>query len=156
VAASRLPDGRAAIEVVEHRGGIGWAAPRLLELIERHRPAAVVIDPHGPARPVWSRLTETRGAYVPMLDFGVAELVASHTELLDGLVSRQVAHRSHERLDAAVSAATTRVVREVEVMSRTVAADGTSPAAVIAGMLALYGLEHPPEQQRPTLRVARS
>jgi hypothetical protein len=154
MAASQLADGRTAMEVVEHRGGVAWAIERVRELAKRHRPVAVVIDPIGPARPVWTGLTERRPPVTSVADFGAAELIAAQTELLDGLTGRRIAHRSHERLDAALAAATIRRVREVEVFSRQVAADGASPAALIAGMLALWGLSHPVEQARPTVRHA--
>lgn len=145
VAAGRLADGRAAIEVIETRGGIGWIAPRLLELSDTHRPVAVVVDPYGPARPVYASLAESHRCPALWTGFGTGDLVAAHTELLDGLASARLVHRSHERLDAAVRAASLRVVREVEVFSRNHDGQGNSPAALIAAMLAAYGLAHPPD-----------
>lgn len=156
-AAGTLPDGRAAVEVVEHRGGIGWMAPRLLELAERHRPVAVVIDPGSPAGPVHRALADhmkRRGRWVPLAEFGTPELLDSNTEFLDGLTAGTLAHRSHERLDAAVRAMGTRTVREQVVFSRLVAEDGTNPAAALAAMLAHHGLAHPVPNERPALTVA--
>lgn len=49
--AGRLPGGRTLVEVPDgdHRAGVNWVVPRLLELKAKHRPCAVVIDPRGPA-----------------------------------------------------------------------------------------------------------
>ena len=45
------PDGRMVVEIPEgdHRPGVGWVIPRLLDLKRAHRPCAIVIDPRGPA-----------------------------------------------------------------------------------------------------------
>ncbi|MFB6943391.1 hypothetical protein ACFWGL_12435 [Streptomyces sp. NPDC060286] len=156
-AAGTLADGRAAVEVVDRRGGIGWMAPRLTELSDRHRPAAVVIDPGSPAGPVHRAITEQRkrrGRWVPLAEFGTPELLDSNTEFLDGLTRGTLAHRSHRDLDAAVRAMGTRTVREQVVFSRLVAEDGSNPAAVLAAMLAAYGLAHPVPNEKPALTVA--
>ncbi|MET8603075.1 phage terminase large subunit family protein [Streptomyces rubiginosohelvolus] len=156
-AAGTLADGRTGVEVVEHRGGIGWMAPRLLELSARHRPAAVVIDPGSPAGPVHRAIAEQRkrrGQWVPLAEFGTPELLDANTEFLDGLTGGTLAHRSHERLDAAVRAMGTRMVREQVVFSRLVAEDGTSPAPALAAMLAAHGLAHPVPNEKPALTVA--
>ncbi|WP_189825330.1 terminase large subunit domain-containing protein [Streptomyces finlayi] len=157
VSAGRLASGVAAVEVVEHRGGVGWIAPRLLELVQRHRPVSVVIDPHGPARTVHAALSAQRRTNVPLLDFTAGDLVAAHAEALDGLADGTLRVRPDRagRMNAALAAATTRTVREQEVLSRTHAGDGSSPAALIAAELALYGLAHPaPAAPAPHLVVA--
>lgn len=157
VAAGRLTDGRTAVEVIEARNGVGWLAPRLTELATRHRPVAVVIDPYGPARPAHSAITENRYSRVPVIDFQAADLIAAHTEFMDGIVTGDVLHRNDHlgRLDNAVSAARTRTVREIEVFSRALDEQGRSPAALIASMLAVYGLRHPANTSpRPTILSA--
>lgn len=150
VAAGFLEDGRAALEVVDERPGIGWMAPRLLELIDRHRPGAVVIDPGSPAAPVHRALTDAR-RYVPLVDAQATQLMQAHGELMDGLAARTLTHRSCPELDAAVRAASTRQVRETTVLSRLHAEDGTSPALLLAGMLAHHGLLHPLPSARPSI-----
>ncbi len=44
-------DGKLVVEIPEgdHRPGVGWIVPRLVEFQRKHRPCAVVIDPRGPA-----------------------------------------------------------------------------------------------------------
>lgn len=46
-AAAQLPDGRTAIEVIDHRRGTEWVVDRLVELGRRHR-SAIVVHRRGP------------------------------------------------------------------------------------------------------------
>ncbi|MEV3852742.1 phage terminase large subunit family protein [Streptomyces sp. NPDC050095] len=157
VACGRLADGRRAVELVEHRGGVGWIAPRVLELCESHRPVAVVVDPTSPAGAVHRALADnikSRGRWVPLADFGTTELCDAQVEFLDDLTGRRLAHRASVKLDAAVRATGVRVVREQEVFSRIVAEDGTAPAPLLAAVLAAYGLAHPVPNEKPALSVA--
>ncbi|WP_344289476.1 phage terminase large subunit family protein [Streptomyces synnematoformans] len=145
VVAGQRSDGRGhAVEIVDFRTGIAWVAPRILELAERWNPAAVVVDSGSPAGTVYRKLSEQRDIRLPLPDVTAGTLVDAQTEFLDGLVSGAYAHRSNKRLDAAVRAATTRLLRETSVFSRLVAEDGTTPAPLLAAMLAFYGLSHPP------------
>lgn len=154
VVAGRTADGRRVVELVDVRPGVGWLTERVHELVAKWRPAAVVVDPGGPAGLVYRKLSEDRRRYTPLLDFDAGILAAAETEFLDGLVVGDVVHRSDDRLDAAVRATGTRRVRELEVWSRLMAEDGTSPAPLIAAKLALYGLMHPPELMVPTAHAA--
>ena len=45
--AGRRADGLLHVEVVDHREGTAWVVPRLVELVAKHSPCAVVIDPTG-------------------------------------------------------------------------------------------------------------
>lgn len=154
VAAGHLANGQAAVEMVEHRAGVGWIAPRLMELTARHKPVAVVVDPYGPARPVHAALVEQRRAFVPMVEqFGAADFVQADSEFVSGLVEGTVRHRAHERFDAAMVAAGTRQVREQTVISRVGHSESGHPTALVAALLALYGLRHPGERPaRPEIR----
>ncbi|MBS2533857.1 terminase family protein [Catenulispora sp. NF23] len=151
VAAGRLADGRTAVELVEERSGTAWAAPRLLELIRRHRPAAVVVDAYGPARSVHKALTEQHHTRAPLAALTAADFVQADAEFRDGIVERSIAHRSHDRLDAALKVATTRVVQDQTCIART-GEPGAYPAALVAAILAAYGLAHPPaDTPRPEI-----
>lgn len=145
VAAGHLADGRTAVEVVDCRDGSAWLAPRLVELVRRHRPAAVVIDPYGAARATHKALAEDRRNRIPLhADYTAGDYVMSCAEMLDGLTDGTLAHRSSKRLDAAVRALTARTVRDQQAFGRAVSDDGDSPAAAVAAALALYGHLHPP------------
>lgn len=147
--------GTAVLEIVDQRGGIGWITPRVLELLDRYPNMTLVIDPVSPAGTVHRELTELkkRRRRIPLLDFGAAELVDGHTEFMDGLTARTVRHSGDDRLDTAVAAAAPRTLRETTVFSRRVAEDGTSPAALLAAVLALYGHRHALVHEAPRIHV---
>ena len=55
-AAGRRADGLTHVELVDHQPGTGWVVDRLVELVERHSPVAVVVDPGsaaGALLPAW-------------------------------------------------------------------------------------------------------
>src|SRR5690606_3896735 len=54
-------DGRPHIEVIENRRGpLDWVVPRLVELVGRHHPRALVIDEYSPAMVLADALTAER------------------------------------------------------------------------------------------------
>lgn len=144
------------VEVVDVRPGIGWIAERLAELIRQYPAVTLVVDPGGPAGTVHRELEEQRKRRnrVALAPFGAAELVDAHTEFLDDLAGGRLRQPNDERLDAALGATTTRHVRETTVFSRRVAEDGTSPAALVAAVLAHHGHRHPVSSDRPGIYVA--
>lgn len=48
-AGGKTADGRRLVELVEHRPGTSWVVDRVVEMNEKHEPAAWLIDPGGPA-----------------------------------------------------------------------------------------------------------
>lgn len=157
VVAGRTGSGLVAVEVVDQRPGVGWLTERVLGLVARHRPVSVVIDPHGPARTLHAALSEQRTRPVPLMDFGAADLISAHGEFLDALTEGTIRQRPDRAgaLAGALAAASVRAVREQEVLSRVMGADGASPAALVAAELAAYGLAHPVGRPvAPMLRIA--
>lgn len=155
VACGFAPDGRALLEVVDIRPGIGWIAERLVDLAEKHRTCTLVVDPTSPAGTVHRELEERRRSRyrVPLADFDAGSLVDSHTEFLDALTTAQLCQPGDARLDAALAATTARTVRETIVFSRLVSDDGTSPAPLIASVLAYFGHRHPLDTTAPGIYV---
>lgn len=47
--AGKRPDGVGHIEIVDHKPGVGWVVPRLLDLVAKHENGGVVCDASGPA-----------------------------------------------------------------------------------------------------------
>lgn len=47
--AGRRADGRLQVEVIDHEHGTGWVVDRMVDLKEKWKPCAVVLDPAGPA-----------------------------------------------------------------------------------------------------------
>ncbi|MCF2526940.1 terminase large subunit domain-containing protein [Yinghuangia soli] len=155
VAAGRAPDGALLVEFVEGRSGVGWLPERLMQLTRKHRPVAIVVDPYGPARSAHQHLDENRRVRVPLVPFTAADMIQADAEFVTGLVEHTVRHRSHPLLDEACRAASGRLVREQPVISRAPDPGGKFPAAVVAAMLAAYGLTHPADVfAAPAIRSA--
>lgn len=149
--------GRPILEVVDVRPGIGWIAERLVELAAKHRGTTLVIDPTSPAGTVHRELEERRKRRyrVPLADFDAGCLVDGHTEFLDELVAGSLAQPGDERLDKALAATRSRTLRETTVFSRLIGEDGTSPAPMVACVLAHYGYRHPVDSTAPQIYVDR-
>jgi hypothetical protein len=102
---ARRADGLIHLEIVDHRPGVTWVAERLAALVGRWSPAAIAIDPTGPA-----------SALVPMLErVGVslimltgAESTRACSQLYAAVVSGGVRHRDEAPLNAAVAGAVRR------------------------------------------------
>ena len=103
--AARRKDGGAHVEVIDHRPGTSWLAERLVELVNRWRPAHVVLDPAGPA-----------GAVIPLLErTGIRLELASGSDsvracsgIYEAVVSGRLRHRDQASLNAAVAGAVRR------------------------------------------------
>ncbi|MER7807913.1 terminase [Streptomyces sp900116325] len=82
------------VEVIDHRSGTGWVVERLVELVEKWRPCAVVIDSGGPAAsliPAVKKALEKAGL----------DKVGGDEDLLLEMTTRQVAAASGQFFDAA-------------------------------------------------------
>jgi hypothetical protein len=147
--------GRALLEIVDERPGIGWITERLMEVIKPIRYPTIVIDPVSPAGTVHRELTERKKKRerIPLAEFSTGELVDGHTEFLDDLALGHLTQPGDKRLDASVAATTARTLRETIVFSRLMAADGTSPALAVASVLAHFGHRHPLEAEPPSIAV---
>jgi phage terminase large subunit-like protein len=80
-AAGRRGDDLTHVELVDHQPGTGWVVPRLVQLVERHSPVAVVVDPGS-----------ATGALLPALDAAGVETVRT--------TARDVAAASAAMFDA--------------------------------------------------------
>lgn len=149
-------DRRPVFEIAQTAGGVGWIVPRVLELLQQYPHMTIVVDPTSPAASVHKALEEHRKRRyrVPLAEFGVDELVTAHTDFLDALAGGRLGQPGDDRMDAALAATTTRTVRETQVFSRLVAADGASPAALVAAVLAHHGHVYPVPFERPRIHVA--
>lgn len=155
VACGYAPDGRALIEIIDIRPGIGWIAARMLELAEKYRSSTLVIDPTSPAGTVHRELEDRRKRRyrVPLAAFDAGSLVDGHTEFLDDLTAGRLCQPADPRLDTALAATTSRSLRETIVFSRRIADDAISPAPMIAAVLAHHGHRHPIDSGAPAIYV---
>lgn len=65
--ASIVAYGGEVLELIERRPGVWWLTDRLVELAERHRPAAVAVDPSGPIGALVPEM-QTAGLDLTLLD----------------------------------------------------------------------------------------
>lgn len=101
----RRTDDRLHVKVVDHRPGMGWIVERISELRQRYNPAAIALDPSGPAGSLIAELTEV--GIEPMLVSG-REMAQACGALHNDVVNDQLRHPDQETLNSALRSATTR------------------------------------------------
>lgn len=79
------------VEVVDHRPGTGWVVARMVELVDKWKPCAIVVDPGGPA-----------GSLIPDLKKALVTALQQNEELLVEPKTRQVAGACGQFFDAVV------------------------------------------------------
>lgn len=128
-------DGLTHGEIVERRSGTGWVPARLVELIERWKPVAVVLDPSGPG-----------GAWLPMLqDAGIEPVLISGREMAQACggwyeavtESGSFRHLDQAALNDALAGAKTRPLGDAWAWARRTSTVDISP--LVALTLAHYG-----------------
>lgn len=91
-----LPDARVLIERAtdgngrqDHRAGIAWVVPRLKELRQRHRVAAIIIDPSSPAAAL---ITEAEQAGLLLTVPAAREIGQAFGQFLGFVQERRLVH----------------------------------------------------------------
>lgn len=121
------------VEVVEHRRYTGWVPARLVELRDRHRPVAIVVNPSGPAGAL---VADIEAAGVVLVKASGRDLVAACGAALDEIVEHRWRHIGQPVLNLAVAEAGRRTVGDAWVFDRRGAAD---VSALVAVTLAAWG-----------------
>lgn len=104
--AGRRADDALHVEVIEHWPGTGWAVERVVELVEKWRPCAVVIDAAGPAGSLIADL-ETKG--VDVVTPSAREVAQACGQLYDAVVdTKTLRHRDQVPLTTALAGASKR------------------------------------------------
>ena len=140
--------GRTVAEVVDHRPGTDWLAARALQLWREWRPAAVYLDPFGPANTVADELDRLR---VPIVRVNAGQLTAAAAGLYDALRDDRFRHRHQPLLDTAADGAVRRTVLDRWAFSRGKSPVDISPLTAVS--LARYALTDAPTGST-TIRVA--
>jgi hypothetical protein len=148
-AAGRRTDGLVYITLVDRREGTGWVVPRLLDLIHRWSPYAVVIDKGSPAA---SLATQAEEALIELTPISTRDVAAAAGALYDGIAGRPskdpetgqlgrdprvLRHRGQPELDAAVAGAVKRSLSSTWAWDQLAASVDITP--VIACSNALWG-----------------
>lgn len=165
-AAGPIPDGLILTVVVDRREGTGWVAGRLLELIDRWKPVAVVIDKGSPAS---SLAIEAEEAGVELTPIATRDVAAAAGAFFDGFAGRPapdpdtgvmgrdprvLRHRDQKELTDAVAAAVKRNLSSQWAFDQMAAATDITP--VIACANALWGYQTRPADPAPFFAARRA
>lgn len=136
-AAGRRRDGLAHVELVDNREGTRWVVARLVELRDRWRPAAIVLDNRGPAA---SLLTELADAGVEVQLTNTSQMAQACGGFFDAVTADEptVRHLGSPKLTAALGAARKRPLGDAWAWKRK---DGTDISPLVATSLAWFGLQ---------------
>jgi len=126
--------GKHHIEVVDNRRGTGWVVDRMVELVERWKPKAIVIDTAGAAGSFLPQLTEKQ---IEVETFGARQVISACGAFFDAVMNEQLSHRGQESLDAAVAGAKKRPLGDAWAWHRKDITIDISP--LVACTLALWG-----------------
>jgi len=151
--AGRRADGRGHVEVVDARPGTGWVVDRVVELQERHKPAAWVLDPASAA-----------GAWLPALqENGLEPLLVTGREMgqacgafyEDAVEAAAFRHLDQPQLNAALSGARKRPLGDAWGWHRRDSGVDISP--LVAVTLAWHGVAlqeaSPPKNSVPVFAL---
>ena len=147
-------DGRPHIETIENRRGtLDWVVPRLVELVGRHHPRALVIDEYSPAMVLSGDLAKAK---IVLTVTKTRDMVDACGQLYSSVMSGNVRHIDQPLLNASLSVARKRTIgdgggwawhrRDVE--------DDITP--LVSATLALWGAIAPKTKvKRPKRRSGR-
>jgi phage terminase large subunit-like protein len=140
--AGRRPDGLLHVEVPDdlHCEGTAWVVPRLAEMVRKHKPAAVVIDPGGQAGSLIGPLED---AGVTVTQPSTREAAQACGQFYEAAVdSGSLRHRGDQALMTALGGATSRPLSDAWAWERKAAVVDICP--LTAATLALWGIsKHP-------------
>lgn len=123
------------LEIIDHRPGTGWLAVRLQNLVQRHRPAAVVTDAAGPAGSI---IPELEQLGVTVTTVSAKELALGCGMIFDAVEQHTARHLGQRELAAAIRGASKRPLGDAWAWSRRNSDADISP--LVAVTLALWGL----------------
>jgi hypothetical protein len=141
-AAGSRPDGRVHLELVERRPGTDWIAGRIGELVDRHHPAGLAIDPGSPAGSLVTELSQLP-TVPPLILVTPRQYGQACGALYDDVHTVRIAHRGQPALDDAVVAARRRNIGDAWAWARPDA--GVDPSPLIAATLARWGWANAPK-----------
>jgi phage terminase large subunit-like protein len=134
--AGRRADGLGHVEVVDARSGTGWVVERLVELVLRHKPRALLLDPASAAG-AWIPALQERGVE-PVLVTG-REMAQACGHLYEDVVEQSaLRHLDQPQLNAALSGARKRTLSDSWAWHRRDSSVDISP--LVAVTLAWHGV----------------
>lgn len=140
VAVGSRADGLPQVEVVDSRGGVGWVAGRVAEVVGRNVDVvAVVVDKKAgsaPLIPDIDRELEASGLDVRVTETSTADMAQACGQMFDAIVLGALRHPGDLLLDAAVRGAVQRPLQDGWVWSRR--NGGPVIVPLVAATLALW------------------
>ena len=128
-------DGLLHVEVTDHRPGTAWVAARIAELVAKHSPCAVVIDPSGQAG---SLITEVEAAGIEVLQPTARDAAAACGQFFEAVTdSKTLRHRGDPSLASALGGASTRPLTDAWAWDRRSPVTDICP--LVAVTLAAWG-----------------
>lgn len=128
------PDGLAHVEVVEHKEGVAWVVDRMVELKEKWKPCAVVIDPGSEAGTLIDQLERAK---VRVMTTTAREAAQAHGLFVESVVdSKSLRHLNQMELTSALAGATQRKLGDANAWARR---GGVDISPLVAVTLALWG-----------------
>ncbi|QRV56629.1 terminase [Streptomyces californicus] len=101
------------VEVVNHQPGTAWVVERLVELVKRHNPCAVVIDPGGPAGsliPAVRKELDLLGLPDLLIEPKTREIAGASGQFFDAVASQSIVHLGPGPLSTALAGADKRPI----------------------------------------------
>jgi hypothetical protein len=133
-----------AVEVIDHRPGLGWVVDRARELQEKWKPSAWVVDAGGPAGSLIPELekdyTDDAGrekAGLVVVQPKVREIAQAAGQFYDAVANLALAHRDPAPLAAALAGAQKRPLGDAWAWARRGVSVDISP--LVAATNALWG-----------------
>jgi hypothetical protein len=124
------------VQVLQHGPGTGWVVRALEKIVERHEPAAVLVDERSPAAAL---ITQIEQAGVDLQLVNGTEYAAACGTFFDSVVEATVRHGGEPELTAAVRGAARRPLGDAWAWSRKSSTVDISP--LVAATLALRGVD---------------
>jgi hypothetical protein len=137
-------DGLRHVEVVDHRRGTGWVCARLVELVEKWEPAAVLYDEKSPGA---SLAPEIVDAGVKLTPVNASEHAQACGMFYDAVQERTVRHLGTPEIVAALRGVVKRPLSDAWAWSRKNSSVDISPLVVVT--LALWGTETQSSYREP-------
>jgi hypothetical protein len=128
--------GHAHVEVLPKRPGTGWLPARMAELVEKHKPAAVICDASGP---VATLLPEVEKLGVQVTPLNGREHAQACGLIFDMVEQKTLTHLDDPDLAAAIQGSEKRPLGDAWAWSRKNSAGEISP--LVAVTLALWGIQ---------------
>jgi hypothetical protein len=132
-AAGKYGDGR-AVEVIDHRPGMGWVVERMAELAVKWKPCAIVVDAGGPAG---SLIPDLEKAGLEIVQPKAREIAAAAGQFFDAVTEQTLAHRDPAPLAAALAGGQKRPLGDAWAWARRGLTVDISP--LVAATNALWG-----------------